>query len=60
MVKIYLIKRYLKNLLHNDFILNFRKRFDDFENGIKLFEKMKSGNIELEEAKNCKMCLNQI
>ena len=37
-----------------------RKRFDDFNNGIKLFEKIRSGKMKLEEAKNCRMCLNQI
>ena len=28
-----------------------RKRFDDFNNGIKLFEKLKSSEMKLEEAK---------
>ena len=28
-----------------------RKRFDDFENRIKLFEKIKSGDMKLEETK---------
>ena len=28
-----------------------RKRFDDFNNGIKLFEKIRSGKMKLEEAK---------
>ena len=28
-----------------------RKRFDNFNNGIKLFEKIKSGEMKLEEAK---------
>ena len=41
---------------HNDLIYYFkgnnaRKRFDDFNNGIELFRKMKSGEIRLEEAK---------
>ena len=31
-----------------------RKRFDDFSNGIKLFEKTKSGETKLEEAKKMK------
>ena len=28
-----------------------RKRFDEFENGIQLFEKIKSSDMKLEEAK---------
>ena len=32
-------------------INTFRKRIDDFNNGIELFKKMKSGKIKLEEAK---------
>ena len=28
-----------------------RKRFDDFNNGIKLFEKIRSGKMKLEEPK---------
>ena len=37
------------------------KIFDDFNNGIKLFEKRKCGEMRLEETKNnCRMCLNQI
>ena len=35
-----------------------RKKYNDFNNGIKLFHEVKSGNMNLEEAKNCKMCLN--
>ena len=31
-----------------------RKRFDEFENGINLFEKIKSGDEKLEEAKKYK------
>ena len=47
----------------------FRKRFDDFNNGIKLFWKIKSGKFKLENANNKqtkkqknvdRMCLNQI
>ena len=29
-----------------------RKRFDDFNNGMELFKKIKSGEIKLEKAKN--------
>ena len=37
----------------NDLIYYFkgRKRFDDFENRITFFQKIKSGDIQLEEAK---------
>ena len=47
----------------------FRKRLDDFNNGIKLFRKIKSGKSKLENANNTqtkkqknvdRMCLNQI
>ena len=49
----------------NDLIYYFKsnaskKRFIDFKNGIKLFKKMKSDEMTLEEAKNSQMCLNQI
>ena len=37
-----------------------RKRFDDFNNGIKLFLKKKSGEMRLEEAKIYRMCLDKI
>ena len=30
----------------------FRKRFNDFNNNIELFKKIKSGEMKLEEAKN--------
>ena len=30
----------------------FRKRFDDFNNGIELLKKIKSGEMKLEKAKN--------
>ena len=32
---------------------------DDFNNSIELFKKIKSGEMKAEEAKNCRMCLNQ-
>ena len=37
-----------------------RKRTDDFNNAIEPFQKIKPGNMKIDEAKNCKMCLNQI
>ena len=50
----------------NDLIYYFKgntaiKRFDDFDNGIKFFNKIKSGDIKLEELKRLKkLCFNQI
>ena len=40
--------------------ITFRKRFGDFKNGIELFKKIKSGEMKLEEEKNCRTHLNQI
>ena len=37
-----------------------KKRFDDFNNGLELFGEIKSGEMKLEEAKNCRMYFNQI
>ena len=34
-----------------------RKRFHDFNNGIELFEKIKSGKMKLEEAKQTAECI---
>ena len=34
-----------------------RKRFDNFNNGIKLFRKIRSGEIKLEEAKKTAECV---
>ena len=53
MVKTYLIKIQLENLLGKDLIYYSKgntamKKFDDFKNGIKLFEKIKSGDMKLE------------
>ena len=35
------------------------KRFHDFSNAIEPFEKIKSSEKKLEEAKTCRTCLNQ-
>ena len=50
------IKELINKINQNDLIYYFRgntarKRFDDFTNGIKLFEKIKPGKMKLEEAK---------
>ena len=37
-----------------------RKRFDDFNNGIELFKKVKSYEMKLEDAKKCRMCLTKV
>ena len=37
-----------------------KKRFDDFNNGLEFFGEIKSGEMKLEEAKNCRMYFNQI
>ena len=40
---------------------NNRKRLDYVNNGIKHFEKIRSGEMNLEEAKkNCRLCSNEI
>ena len=49
------IKELTNEINQNDLTYYFkgntaRKRFDDFNNGIKLFEKIKSGEIKLGEA----------
>ena len=57
-----IIKKHLKNQLkkineinQNDLLYylkinNSRKRFDDFNNGVEFFEKIKSSKMKLEEA----------
>ena len=57
-----IIKKYLKNQLkkineinQNDLLYylkinNSRKRFDDFNNGVEFFEKIKSSEMKLEQA----------
>ena len=50
---------------HDDSIYFFkgntaRKRFDDFSDVIELFRKIQSCEMKLEQAKNSKMCLNQV
>ena len=37
-----------------------RKTFDDFNNCKELLKKINSDEMKLENAKNCRMCLNQI
>ena len=37
-----------------------KKRFDDFNNGTEIFENIQSGEMKLEEEKNCRIYLNQI
>ena len=63
------IKELTNEINQNDLIYYFkgntaRKRFDDFNNGIKLFEKIESGEMKLEEAKKLqnlfKSSLNEI
>ena len=41
--------------------VNAKKRFDNFDNGIKFFNQIKSDDMKLEVAeKTKKICLNQI
>ena len=59
------LKELTDEINQNDIIYYFkgntaRKRSDDFENGIVLFRKIASGEMKIEEAKNCRMHLNQI
>ena len=69
MVKVYIFKKSLKDLIEkdlnetnfDDIVYYFKgdsssKRFDYFKIGRKLFEKMKSDDIKLEEVKSNKMC----
>ena len=63
MAKVYILKKHLQYFSDSIYQIkgdSSRKRFHDFENGIKIFEKIKSGDIKLEETKNIKICLNQI
>ena len=51
------IKELTDELNQNDLIYyfkgnTFRKRFDDFNNGIELLKKIKSGEMKLEKANN--------
>ena len=39
------------NLINYFRVISARKRFDDFSNGIKLFEKIMIGEMSLEKAK---------
>ena len=59
------IKELAHEINHNDLIFWFKgnvaiKRFDHFNNGIELFRKIQSGEIKLNETKNCRMCLHRI
>ena len=59
------IKELAYEINHNDLIFWFKgnvaiKRFDHFNNGIELFRKIQSGEIKLNETKNCRMCLHRI
>ena len=59
------IKELTDEINRNDSIyyfkgITFRKRFGDFKNGIELFKRIKSGEMKLEEKKNCRTHLNKI
>ena len=59
------IKELTYEINQNDLIRYFkcnavRKRFDDFNNGIEFFKKIKYREMKLDEAKNCRTCINQI
>ena len=56
------IKELSSDINQNDSIYYFksntsRKEFDDFNNGIELFKKIKSGEIKLEKAKKSAECV---
>ena len=59
------IKELTDEINHDDLIYYFTgntaiKIFDHFNNGMELFRKIQSGEVNLEEVKNCRMYLNQI
>ena len=59
------IKELTDEIDHDDLIYYFTgntaiKIFDHFNNGMELFRKIQSGEVNLEEVKNCRMYLNQI
>ena len=58
------IKELTNEIDHDDLIYHFKnntnKNINDFDDGIELFQKIQSGEMNLTMPKNCKVYLNQI